>query len=600
MSDSQNKFYNKGETPFEEIPKLKEFNYCCSECSSLIEIVSINENNIEFKCLNQNNPHERTITIKEYLEKRKQNKINFSNINSDICNEHNKKYVCYCLECNKHLCNKCLKNGNRIHISHPKINNIETEPIDNEIEILEKIIDYYNEKVDNLSKNNISKIKQLKDMSNIKKEEINNKHNKKIKDNKDWKEIELKKNRDKFLEDIKEIKDKYEIEFKKIKYEYEKNNNKIHHEYKLKEDKINCIYFQKKLNFEKKIKDITNKNKLTKKIENLTNLNKLNELVYNTFIEYKENIFNAINISHIIINSYENSENIKNKLIKNIMNNEHNKINDIYGKLTELKKVFIQKEPYKKKEMRKVRVVGKRVNPNIIVNSNINTHVYSVNNELDNFLSAKNSDARLNINININPKCNISYRRRDRNFNNNNINNNNNILLCNEDQSIKDKKKYDNLFLLFNYIFFKNEKQTLIKSEKIGDERLELLQQKYFKYKNDKKENILIAYFDSFVRCNVLKFFEKKYLDTTIIENIKYNIELILECFELNKNKYNSFYYPNRKNDGLRNRKKSEEAAKRFRKEFNIDSSIINEESLLKRLDTNENDINKVFMTMYG
>ena len=50
----------------------------------------------------------------------------------------------------------------------------------------------------------------------------------------------------------------------------------------------------------------------------------------------------------------------------------------------------------------------------------------------------------------------------------------------------------------------------------------------------------------------------------------------------------------------MKNRKKSEEAAKRFRKEFNIDSSIINEESLLKRLETNENNINKVFQEIFG
>jgi len=46
--------------------------YNCLECSSLIEILSINENNntIEFKCINNNN-HNNKIKIKDYLEKMK-------------------------------------------------------------------------------------------------------------------------------------------------------------------------------------------------------------------------------------------------------------------------------------------------------------------------------------------------------------------------------------------------------------------------------------------------------------------------------------------------------------------------------------------------
>ena len=42
--------------------------YNCSECSSLIEILSIKEDNLEFKCVNNEN-HCNTLKINNYLEK---------------------------------------------------------------------------------------------------------------------------------------------------------------------------------------------------------------------------------------------------------------------------------------------------------------------------------------------------------------------------------------------------------------------------------------------------------------------------------------------------------------------------------------------------
>ena len=95
--------------------------YNCTECQSFIEILSINEdsNIIEFKCLNKDNNHEKKIMpIKEYLYKME--KFKQKNI-EDKCKEHkNKKYVSYCLDCNRHLCEECLKS--RSHINHNKNN----------------------------------------------------------------------------------------------------------------------------------------------------------------------------------------------------------------------------------------------------------------------------------------------------------------------------------------------------------------------------------------------------------------------------------------------------------------------------------------------
>ena len=51
--------------------ELNNISYNCAECSSMIEILSINERNniIEYKCLKKNNnEHNKIMQIKEYLE----------------------------------------------------------------------------------------------------------------------------------------------------------------------------------------------------------------------------------------------------------------------------------------------------------------------------------------------------------------------------------------------------------------------------------------------------------------------------------------------------------------------------------------------------
>ena len=65
-----------GDFPPDITPELNEeiyYNY--SECSSLIEIISIDEENnfIEFNCLSKEKNHDKNITmpLKQYLEKMK-------------------------------------------------------------------------------------------------------------------------------------------------------------------------------------------------------------------------------------------------------------------------------------------------------------------------------------------------------------------------------------------------------------------------------------------------------------------------------------------------------------------------------------------------
>ncbi len=49
-------------TPIEENIN-SEISYNCSKCSSLIEINSIDEDNIEFKCLNKESNHPKNIKM---------------------------------------------------------------------------------------------------------------------------------------------------------------------------------------------------------------------------------------------------------------------------------------------------------------------------------------------------------------------------------------------------------------------------------------------------------------------------------------------------------------------------------------------------------
>jgi hypothetical protein len=92
----------------EILPKTFEPFYNCSECSSSIEIIYLDNSTIEFKCFNKNNPHKIKLSIKEYINKMK---IQYKEINNEKCmiNKHNKMNERYCLKCNIHLCDICLK-----------------------------------------------------------------------------------------------------------------------------------------------------------------------------------------------------------------------------------------------------------------------------------------------------------------------------------------------------------------------------------------------------------------------------------------------------------------------------------------------------------
>ena len=135
--------------------QMNEINYNCTECSSSIEILSIDEKEgtMEFECINNN--HKKKMLIKEYINKMK--KFNNIILNNDICMIHDNKYECYCLDCSIHLCKECLKL--RKHINHVKNNIIEIQPNKKELDIINNIINYYKDKANNLENEKIKKRK---------------------------------------------------------------------------------------------------------------------------------------------------------------------------------------------------------------------------------------------------------------------------------------------------------------------------------------------------------------------------------------------------------------------------------------------------------
>ena len=265
------KINNLGAASLPDVKKVQKFHekeldylyYNCTECPSLIEIISINENNnnIRFKC---EKDHNKKLLIKEYLKQMEKNK----NINiNEKCNMHNKKNICYCFSCIRHLCKKCLESKN--HIKHKKIYIFELKPDNNDLIKMKNKIENYSKEIENIRK---AKIKQFENIlnKNIKKEK--NKLNNINKINNKKQINELKGNKTKFINDINAIKKKYEIEIKTKKIKYLKENENIRNKYKEINNREKIIYNHKidLLNIKK---DISIKNLIYDiQIQNILNI----------------------------------------------------------------------------------------------------------------------------------------------------------------------------------------------------------------------------------------------------------------------------------------------------------------------------------------
>ena len=300
--------------------------YNCTECASLIEIISFDEENnmMEFKCSNKNS-HKMKMPIKEYLEKME--KFKQKSINEDICKEHssskNNKYITYCFDCKLHLCEECLKTRN--HINHNKNNIIEIKPMKEELNIMEGIIKYYKIQLENLKNEKLIKTMELKNTFENQKIDENNRIKEIIQNNKNINEMELKLNEDKYLQDIKVINNNSKNELRERNKKYEQDINEINKKYKLKNNKEYIMHEMRLNNLNKKYQEQINNWDYDKKIDKINDIRRINELVYNTYNENNNNFYNSVNINKCLLNYY-NNEYIKNNIMKRILDNNYENI----------------------------------------------------------------------------------------------------------------------------------------------------------------------------------------------------------------------------------------------------------------------------------
>jgi len=300
--------------------------YNCTECSSLIEIISFDEENnmIEFKCTNKNS-HKLKMPIKEYLEKME--KFRQKSINEDICKEHsyskNNKYIAYCFDCRLHLCEECLKTRN--HINHNKNYIMEIKPIKEELNIMEGIIKYYKIQIDNFKNEKLIKTMELKNTFESQKLDENNRIKEIIQNNKNINEMELKLNEDKYLQDIKVINNTCKNELRERNKKYDQDKNEINKKFKLKNNKEYIMHEMRMNNINKKYQEQINNLDYDKKIDKINDIRRINEIVYNTYNENNNNFYNSVNINKCLL-SYYNNEYIKNNIMKRILDNNYENI----------------------------------------------------------------------------------------------------------------------------------------------------------------------------------------------------------------------------------------------------------------------------------
>ena len=350
-------------------PELKEENelkenesYACTECSSFIEITSLDDINniISFKCPSHGT---KTMTIKDYLEKmkkntflysecssckKKQNEINnneifnyCTNCKIIICNKciinHDRKHyifknnknmtICplhpknnnlsYCLDCNCHICKECMKH--RKHMEHKKRNIQEIEPSDDEINSLLKLINTYKEEINSSQKEKKNQLLEIENKFNEEKKKEEENYKNSVDKTKKNKENELKESETNYQNEINEIKIKYDKEFNERKIIFENNKKLINKKY----ENIEVFYKEKfnkkneilKKKFENEKKRIENTFKA--KIDNFKELLKINDIIYNTYNTSKENYFHNINIINLLVNYYEKGNNIMKEMKTN-------------------------------------------------------------------------------------------------------------------------------------------------------------------------------------------------------------------------------------------------------------------------------------------
>ena len=155
------------------------------------------------------------------------------------------------------------------------------------------------------------------------------------------------------------------------------------------------------------------------------------------------------------------------------------------------------------------------------------------------------------------------------------------------------------LYTSMKKYFFNDYEQRYLKLQKITDLEKEEIEKELIN-EMQRHDNNLKTFCINYIEENVLPIFQKKNLRESEREILKYNVETIAKCCGLEKDHYRDAYYPELNKKKVVDRKKSVEALKKFRLEFNISEKDYADEGILNKLEENNLDIYKTFQKIFG
>lgn len=460
-------------------------------------------------------------------------------------------------------------------------------------------------------------------------------------------------------ESVKNINEQFNIVLKEIK----QNNTKFEDDCIKKQTKIieNINLVNQKLNIninnieEKDLKDLKDSiNSLSKKSSKIIddsnnskkNLNQYNEDINNNIslknsseIEYYESDSNkkvnkfinvekkdnqkrmkgeGNNLKSNLFKSSGSNSNKQNKVYQNELNNGRNNLINNNKRVNNFQPNLIKKDSNKLNNIHNVK--GDNNNEDLYEDTDIKDEDddNSNNNNIQDSINYFNkSKAENNAGRTKNFKANKKYFDTQKTKNpiiiqNNNISSLNLEKNANSTNDVKNlvplaqkidipinKQKGRRAFNSVQKVFFLDNQQKHINFTKIDDKEKEEIRKEILAEVKEKKE-LFKNYCKFYIEENILKLFQKLDLNDNQREILKYKIQTILECIGEDKDLYKKDYHPEVYNNTEIDERKSKEAVKKFRKEFEIKEEDYSDEGLIPRLAENGYDIYKTFGKIFG
>ena len=339
--------------------------YSCTECSSNIEILSINYNKSEitFKCLNkkeQNNHGIKTMPISKYIKEMQKNTYLYDkcsmcfreqsliknffllkycvNCKKIICNEckeihiknclgkhffinnNERRIKCsihpeknnadYCFDCTTHLCNNCLET--RKHIEHNTKSLLQFIPSNNEKKRFQQCIEELNERKKTIENERKNEINEYNNKLNEYIKVIKDEYEKKIKSDEIKEKNEIELNENKKSKELEELKRKYKEEEKQIMNKYQLAENNIKNNHKKSKDNFKKDFNEKRNGIQNKFLHNIHLEEKDEKINKLNALITIHEIIKKTQEKYSNNYFNNVNFINVISSFVKNKNKVDN------------------------------------------------------------------------------------------------------------------------------------------------------------------------------------------------------------------------------------------------------------------------------------------------